>query len=272
VNGLGAPGRLAVGYMGLVPYGEALDLQRRLAEDRLAGRLAQDVLLLLEHPPVVTLGRGTRSTSLPLPVEHLQSRGIEVFEIERGGDVTFHGPGQLVGYPIFDLKLHRQDLHWFLRQLEEALIGALAELGVEATRSSGYTGVWAGDRKIASIGIHVRQWVTWHGFALNVRTDLAAFDLIVPCGIPGVVMTSVAHELGRSGDAVPTAGDTRSEAILGSGPRELSRRATDIPADLDARVREAVVSSFVRTFGFIGADPLVLDPAPRQAHARGAVP
>jgi lipoyl(octanoyl) transferase len=270
MSGLGAPGRLAVGYLGVVPYGESLDLQRRLAEDRLAGRLAQDVLLLLEHPPVVTLGRGTRSTSLPLPVENLERRGIEVFEIERGGDVTFHGPGQLVGYPIFDLKLHRQDLHWFLRRLEDALIGALAALGVEATRNSGYTGVWTGDRKIASIGIHVRQWVTWHGFALNVSTDLSAFDLIVPCGIAGVVMTSVARELGRGEDAGPAEGTPPSGAFIGLGPREVSHRATDVLGDLGARVREAVVASFVKTFGFVGAEPLVLDPAPRQAHAQGA--
>ncbi len=122
-----------------------------------------------------------------------------MFEVERGGDVTFHGPGQLVGYPILDLTGHRQDLHWYLRTLEQALIEALAALGVPAERKPGYTGVWTrgGTRKIASIGIHVKQWVTWHGFALNVTTDLSYFDRIVPCGIPGVVMTSLEQETGK---------------------------------------------------------------------------
>jgi lipoyl(octanoyl) transferase len=123
-----------------------------------------------------------------------------VFEVERGGDVTFHGPGQLVGYPIIDLTGYKQDLHWYLRTLEQALIAALEILGIPAQRNPGYTGVWTphGEelRKIASIGIHVKQWVTWHGFALNVTTDLAHFDRIVPCGIPGVVMTSVERERG----------------------------------------------------------------------------
>ena len=118
--------RLAVAHLGVVPYGEALARQRALAEDRIAGRLAADTLLLLEHPPVVTLGRGTRDTSLPLAPDLLRRRGIEVYEIERGGDVTYHGPGQLVGYPIFDLGAHRKDLHWFLREIEAALISALA--------------------------------------------------------------------------------------------------------------------------------------------------
>src|SRR3989475_165537 len=120
----------------------------------------------------------------------------DLFEVERGGDVTYHGPGQLVGYPIIDLAGYRRDLHWYLRTLEQALIDALAELGVPAERNTGYTGVWTRGRKIASIGIHVKQWVTWHGFALNVTTDLTAFDRIVPCGIPGVVMTSVERERG----------------------------------------------------------------------------
>ena len=180
-----------------MPYEEALGLQRAVAEARIAGRVATDVLLLVEHPPVVTLGRSFQPEHLPTTVDALRSRGVGVFEIERGGDVTFHGPGQLVGYPIYDLREHRQDLHWYLRQLEGALIGALGRFGVAGERSEGYTGVWTAGRKIASIGIHVKQWVTWHGFALNVTTDLSFFDLIVPCGIPGVVMTSVQRELGE---------------------------------------------------------------------------
>ncbi|MBI1968021.1 MAG: lipoyl(octanoyl) transferase LipB [Gemmatimonadetes bacterium] len=181
---------LEIVQAGRVPYGKALEWQRRLAQDRIDGRLPHDLLLLLEHPPVVTLGRNSH-------LEHvLRPEGVEVFEVERGGDVTFHGPGQLVGYPILDLRGHRQDLHWYLRTLEQALLDGLAELGIPAKRNPGHTGVWSRGRKIASIGIHVKQWVTWHGFALNVTTDLAFFDRIVPCGIPGVVMTSVAREAG----------------------------------------------------------------------------
>ena len=193
---MGVPGRglvstaLDVVQLGRIPYREALELQRRLARARIDGRRDRDLLLLLEHPPVVTLGRGSHAENL------LEPEGIDVVEVERGGDVTYHGPGQLVGYPIFDLRGHRQDLHWYLRTLEQALIEGLALLGIPAERNPGYTGVWTRGRKIASIGVHVKQWVTWHGFALNVTTDLGAFDRIVPCGIPGVEMTSVLRERG----------------------------------------------------------------------------
>jgi lipoate-protein ligase B len=145
---------------------------------------------------VVTLGRSSKEAHLLASPELLRARGVELFEVERGGDVTFHGPGQLVGYPIIDLKRHRQDLHWYLRQVEEVLIQALATYGLHGERSDGYTGVWVDDRKIASIGVHARDWVTWHGFALNVTTELSYFDLIVPCGIQQVSMTSIAKELG----------------------------------------------------------------------------
>jgi lipoate-protein ligase B len=174
---------------GRVPYRAALAWQRALAEERIAGRRG-DLLLLLEHDPVVTLGRTSDSGNL------LQTEGLDVVEVERGGDVTYHGPGQLVGYPILDLSGYRQDLHWYLRTLEDALIVALARLDIAAGREPGRTGVWTGGRKIASIGVHVKRWVTWHGFALNVTTDLKAFDRIVPCGIPGVTMTSIQHERG----------------------------------------------------------------------------
>ena len=182
--------------MGTVPYTECLELQRDLARRRITGEIDEDLLLLLEHPPVVTLGRTAKEAHIVSSPDRLRARGVEVFEVERGGDVTFHGPGQLVGYPILDLKRHRQDLHWYLRQVEEALIVALGEVGIDAERHSGYTGVWTRGRKIASIGVHARDWVTWHGFALNVTTDLSYFELIVPCGIPQVQMTSVARELG----------------------------------------------------------------------------
>src|SRR5437764_615399 len=189
---------------GLVPYGEALEWQRSLAEARIAGRLERDVLLLLQHPPVVTLGRTARAGHV------LEPHDLPVFEVERGGDVTFHGPGQLVGYPILDLGGYRRDLHWYLRTLEQALIDALARLDIPAERKPGYTGVWTsgGSRKIASIGVHVKQWVTWHGFALNVTTDLSHFDRIVPCGIPGVEMTSIQREKGEGRGEKELWGDT----------------------------------------------------------------
>ncbi|HEY7479260.1 MAG TPA: lipoyl(octanoyl) transferase LipB [Gemmatimonadales bacterium] len=188
---------LRVEDLGRRSYAHVLELQRELRRRRIAGELGEDVLLLVEHPPVITLGRGTRQSSLPLSPSELARQGVEVFEVERGGDVTYHGPGQLVGYPILDLRAHRQDLHWYLRRLEDVLIHALGRLDIEADRNPGLTGVWTAGRKIASIGIHVKQWVTLHGFALNVTTDLDPFDLIVPCGIRQVVMTSVASELLR---------------------------------------------------------------------------
>ena len=189
-------GELWVERLGLVRYGEALAYQRDVARARIAGSIPEDVLLLVEHPPVVTLGRSSKERHLLASPALLAERGVELFEVERGGDVTFHGPGQLVGYPIIDLKRHRRDLHWYLRRVEEALIHALEEFGIVAERNPGFTGVWTLGRKIASIGVHARDWVTWHGFALNVATDLSYFDLIVPCGIEAVTMTSMARELG----------------------------------------------------------------------------
>jgi lipoyl(octanoyl) transferase len=197
--------QLLTAELGVMPYGEALELQRTVARRRIAGEIDEDVLLLMEHPPVITTGRTTKGQHLLASPELLQARGVELFDVERGGDVTFHGPGQLVGYPIIDLKQHRKDLHWYLRQVEEALIHALAELGIEGERNSGFTGVWTRGpigtplhdaRKIASIGVHARDWVTWHGFALNVTTDLRFFELMVPCGIEGVAMTSITRETG----------------------------------------------------------------------------
>src|SRR6185436_4462742 len=183
-------------------YGEVLELQRAVARARISGDVPQDVLLLVEHEPVITLGRSSKDAHLVANRAQLAERGVEQFEVERGGDVTYHGPGQLVGYPIIDLKRHKQDLHWYLRQVEETLIVALRDFGIAGERVAKYTGVWTGGRKIASIGVHARDWVTWHGFALNVTTDLSWFDLIVPCGIDGVVMTSIARESG-SADILP---------------------------------------------------------------------
>jgi lipoyl(octanoyl) transferase len=220
---------LLVAQLGTLPYAAALEFQRDVARRRISGEIPEDVLLLVEHPPVVTLGRTAKGANLIASPEYLAAQGVELFEVERGGDITFHGPGQLVGYPIFDLKRHRKDLHWYLRQVEEALIQAIDAFGITGGRVDKYTGVWVdasrdSRRKIASIGVHARDWVTWHGFALNVNTDLRYFDLIVPCGISGVTMTSVARE-------------------LQSGSVEMHA------------VHEAVVSAFGRTFGL----------APRQA-------
>jgi lipoate-protein ligase B len=195
------PGReLWVANLGIRRYPEVLELQRAVARARISGDIAQDMLLLVEHPPVVTLGRSSKDAHMLANSAQLAARGVDLFEVERGGDVTFHGPGQLVGYPIIDLKRHKQDLHWYLRQVEEVLIRALGRLGIEGERVAAYTGVWTKQRKIASIGVHARDWVTWHGFALNVTTELSYFELIVPCGIPDVIMTSVQKELGESPD------------------------------------------------------------------------
>jgi lipoate-protein ligase B len=199
-------------HLGLVPYARALELQRAVARARISGAIAHDVLLLLEHPPVVTLGRSSKAQHLVASPAQLEARGVELFEAERGGDVTFHGPGQLVGYPIVSLRGHKQDLHWYLRQVEAVLIHALDAIGIPAERSEGRTGVWTSGRKIASIGVHARDWVTWHGFALNVSTDLSYFDLIVPCGLSGVTMTSIARELGPGAPTV----DAVAESVAAS--------------------------------------------------------
>jgi lipoyl(octanoyl) transferase len=204
---------LQVCDLGTRSYADVLELQRAVARARISGAIPEDVLLLVEHPPVVTLGRSSKANHLLASPALLASRGVELFEVERGGDVTFHGPGQLVGYPIFDLKRHKQDLHWYLRQVEEALIRGVAPFGIVGERNVGYTGVWTQGRKLASIGVHARDWVTWHGFALNVTTDLSYFDLMVPCGIADVQMTSIGRELGRhdrpaeSSDRTSAAGD-----------------------------------------------------------------
>ncbi|MBX9929517.1 MAG: lipoyl(octanoyl) transferase LipB [Gemmatimonadaceae bacterium] len=195
--------------LGRIAYADALALQRRAAAARVAGELTEDLLLLCEHPPVVTMGRSAKAANLLLSETALAARGIELYEVERGGDVTFHGPGQLVAYPILDLTGHRQDLHWYLRQLEEVVIRAVASVGIVADRNPGKTGVWTDGRKLASIGVHARQWVTWHGVAMNVTTDLRYFDVMVPCGIADVTMTSVQAELTRAGTAPDATALTR---------------------------------------------------------------
>ena len=225
-----AAGEFLVLDLGLRSYAEALVFQRSLAAARIAKRVPQDVLVLVEHPPVITLGRSTKAGNLLASSEALAARGVELFEVERGGDVTFHGPGQLVGDPIVDLTEHKQDLHWYLRQVEEVMIRGVAPFGIVADRNPGKTGVWTRDRKLASIGVHARQWVTWHGFALNVTTDLSYFDLMVPSGIADVTMTSVERELLDHADGAclapsPALGEDVRDAIVRSFGDVFDRRA-----------------------------------------------
>jgi lipoyl(octanoyl) transferase len=180
-----------------VPYASGLAVQERLVRERQAGRVP-DQLLLLEHDPVVTLGRNARRENLLLAPERLRERGIAVFEAGRGGDVTYHGPGQLVGYPILELPPDRHDVHRYVRDLEEVMIRVCGDYGLVAARVPGLTGVWIGQDKVGAIGVRLSRWVTSHGFALNVTTELAAFELIVPCGIRGRGVTSLQRELGAS--------------------------------------------------------------------------
>jgi len=176
----------------MVAYGDALELQKQFVEQRKTGEIP-DQLLLLEHPPVITLGvrtRNDRSHVVATP-ETLEEAGVEIFESGRGGDVTYHGPGQLVGYPILDLRPDRCDVHRYVRDLEEVLIRAVAEFGIVSHRLPGLTGTWVGNEKLAAIGVRVARWVTSHGFALNVSTNLAHFGLIIPCGITDKGVTSM---------------------------------------------------------------------------------
>jgi len=180
----------AVVWCGSVPYSQALGLQMRICELKKRG-YTRDVLLLLEHPPVITLGRSADRKNLLADENRLKEKGIDLQETDRGGDITFHGPGQLVGYPIMALGAGERDVRNYMRCLEESLIRLLLEFGIESTRSSGYTGVWTESGKIAAMGVHISRWITRHGFALNVSTDLSFFDLIVPCGISDRGVTSM---------------------------------------------------------------------------------
>lgn len=185
--------------LGRTAYEPAWETQRRVAEEVLAG--GEDTLILVEHGPVLTLGASFHEENLLLTREQYAERGIEVVRTDRGGDVTYHGPGQLVLYPIFDLRRHGQDLHRWMRDLEESMIVGLRHWGLDAVRFAPHTGVWieqpAPKRKVAAIGVKVRRWVSLHGIALNCDNDLAAFDLIVPCGIVGYGVTSLSHAVGR---------------------------------------------------------------------------
>ena len=192
------PRPLFIRRLGVVPYEEALALQQQLVEDRRQGRVP-DQLLLLQHPPVITLGAKARHSRdhLRATDETLAAEGVALFEAGRGGDVTYHGPGQLVGYPILDLKPDRCDVHRYVRDLEETLIRVAASFGIAAGRVAGLTGVWVGNEKLAAIGVRISRWITSHGFAFNVSTNLDHFKLIVPCGIADRGVTSLGRLLGR---------------------------------------------------------------------------
>lgn len=202
---------VAIERLGIIPYAEALELQQQLVARRRAGELP-DTLLLLEHPHVITLGTSAVRDNILIGEAEERLLGIEVFDTGRGGDVTYHGPGQLVGYPIIDLKPDRCDLHAYVRDLEQVLIDALASFGIRAGRKEGLTGAWIGDEKVAAIGVRVSSgWITSHGFALNVSTDLSYFRSIVPCGIRDYGVTSMERvldtpvPLDAAADAVVTA-------------------------------------------------------------------
>jgi lipoyl(octanoyl) transferase len=225
--------RIVVRRLGVMPYRDALALQRALVEDRRAGRI-DDMLLLVEHPHVLTLGvrgDGGRSHVLAAP-EALAAAGIDVLETGRGGDITYHGPGQIVGYPIIDLDPGRRDVHRYVRDLEEVLIRVAADCGIAAGRIAGLTGVWVGEEKLAAIGVRISRWVTSHGFALNVTTDLDYFRLIVPCGIADRGVTSLAR-----------LGSTRSredvEDLIVARFSEVFERQPEEPANVNVEMDRA---------------------------------
>lgn len=224
-----------VEQLGLVDYAKALRLQGERVAARKAGAIP-DTLLLLEHPHVFTLGRNARREHLLISNERVGALGAQVFETDRGGDITYHGPGQLVGYPILDLTQHRRDIAWYMRSLEEVIVQVVADYGVPADRLAGAPGVWVGNDKLVAMGVHVSRWVTSHGFAFNVNTDLRYFDWIVPCGLHDKGVTSLEKLLGRH-------------------------------VEMD-EVTERVVDHFSRIFGFTletGTRPLAV--SSRQAHS-----
>jgi lipoyl(octanoyl) transferase len=184
-------------HLGTVDYVEAHRLQRALQAKRIAGEI-DDVVLLLEHPPVLTMGRSAKEQHIIAAPEVLAARGISVHEVGRGGDATYHGPGQLVAYPIIDLKPDRRDVRKYMWSLEETMIRTCADFGLSADRVEGLNGAWIGDRKVGAVGVRISRWVTMHGLALNADSDLTHFDLIVPCGIRDKTVTSLSSELGRT--------------------------------------------------------------------------
>jgi lipoate-protein ligase B len=191
-------------WHGCIQYARALDLQMKICELKKRG-FEKDVLLLLEHPPTITLGRNGSPNNLLAREEDMKSRGVSMFNVDRGGDITFHGPGQLVGYPILSLRSGERDVHGYMRNLEESLICLLAGYDIKGERDSRFTGVWTAKGKIAAMGVHLSRWITRHGFALNVNTDLSFYQMIVPCGITGRNVTSMKEQLSRTIDLAAVA-------------------------------------------------------------------
>ena len=233
--------RIALHDLGLIPYDTALGVQRESVARLHAGG-TEEALYLLEHPHVVTRGRNASGSTLLASGELLAAKGVALVETDRGGDVTYHGPGQLVGYPILRLEEGRRDIRRYVTDVEEVLIRALAQFSIEAHRHTTHRGVWVGPRKIASLGIRISRWVTSHGFALNVNTDLSYFSLIVPCGIEGCKMTSIERELGRPAD-MPAV----KEAVARVFSRVFSREivlASDVGFAPDAELALALEAGF----------------------------
>ena len=203
--------------LGRIAYADAHALQQRLVDARKAGQIG-DTLLLLEHPKVITLGRAAKREHILLAESALREGGYELFETGRGGDVTFHGPGQLVAYPIVDLAPDRQDVRRYVRELEETMLRVAADYGLAAERVAGLNGAWVGTNKLGAVGVRISRWITMHGFALNVSTELSAFEAIVPCGIRGRGVTSLARELGRevSHEEVETRAAEHLATLLGA--------------------------------------------------------
>lgn len=191
--------KLEILNLGKMKYQKAYEIQLEMIKKRAADEIL-DTLILVEHPPVFTIGSSGTEEHISVSREFLESSGIEVFETNRGGDITYHGPGQIVAYPILNLKEHKQDLHWLLRQYEEVTIRLLEEYDIKARRIEGLTGVWVGDEKITAIGVGVRRWVSYHGFAFNVNPNLEHFSYIIPCGIRDKGVTSLSKLLGKEMD------------------------------------------------------------------------
>jgi lipoate-protein ligase B len=189
------PGSLLALDLGLFPYSQALEFQRKLASERIRGSVP-DLLLFLSHPPTITLGKNAKRTNLLVPERVLCERGIECYKVERGGDITYHGPGQVIGYPILHLKRFGLGVNRYVKAIETVLIRTLREFGISARTQPGLTGVWVGRGKIASIGVQIQKWVTWHGFALNVADETESFRLVIPCGLRGTEITCIENLCG----------------------------------------------------------------------------